>query len=160
MTVAVAAVLAAVLLAGGGASAPSLQQTVRLTLAAAVAPAPAERGTRALAISASGIPFPYWQQTVGWRALGARTDRLAGRTVVTVFYRSPAGRRSATRSSAAPRSRFLTVVVTRGGVRYWLLREGGTDLVTWRRAGHTCVIAGHGVGPGTLLRLATADVPA
>ena len=48
----------------------------------------------------------------------------------------------------------------RGGVPYWLLREGTTDLVTWRRAGHTCVIAGHGVGPETLLRLATADVAA
>ena len=92
-TVAVAAVLAIVLLAGGGASAPSLQQTVRLTLAAAVSPAPAEHGTRALDISASGIPFPYWQQTVGWRALGARTDRLGGRTVVTVFYRSRTGSR-------------------------------------------------------------------
>ena len=158
---AVAAVLAVVLLAGGGASTPSLKQTVRFTLAAAVSPAPAERGTRALAISASGIPFPYWQRTVGWRALGARTDRLAGRTVVTVFYRNGAGHRV---GYAIVGGRALTIpagrLVTRGGVPYWLLREGPTNLVTWRRAGHTCVIAGRGVGPETLLRLATADVAA
>jgi hypothetical protein len=160
-TVAVAAVIAIVLLAGGGASAPSLQQTVHLTLAAAVSPAPAEHGTQALDISASGIRFPYWQRTVGWRALGARTDRLGGRTVVTVFYRSRTGSRVGYAIvGGAPLPIGAGRVVTRGGVPYRLVREGATDLVTWRRAGHTCVIAGHGVGPETLLRLATADVAA
>jgi hypothetical protein len=158
-TVAVAAVIAIVLLTGGGTNAPSLQQTVHLTLAAAVSPAPAEHGTQALDISASGIRFPYWQRTVGWRALGARTDRLGGRTVVTVFYRSHSGSRVGYAIvGGAPLPIGPGRMVTRGGVPYWLLREGATDLVTWRRAGHTCVIAGHGVGPETLLRLATADV--
>ena len=160
-TAAVAAVAAILLLAGGGAGAPSLQQTVHLTLASAVSPAPAERGGRALDVSASGIPFPYWQRTVGWRALGARTDRLAGRTVVTVFYRNRTGSRVGYAIvSGAPLAIRSGRVVTRGGVPYWLLRDGATDLVTWRRDGHTCVIAGHGVGPETLLRLATADVAA
>ncbi|MDQ6730186.1 MAG: hypothetical protein M3022_07775, partial [Actinomycetota bacterium] len=160
-TVALAAVLAFVLLAGGGATQPSLRQTVHLTLAAAVSPPPAERGTRALDISSAGIPFPYWQQTVGWRAVGSRTDRVANRTVVTVFYRGHDGRRVGYAIvGGGPIPLGAGRVVTRGGVSYWLLREGATELVTWRRAGHTCVIAGRGVGADTLLRLATADVAA
>jgi len=160
-TVAVAAVLAVVLLAGGTTTTPSLRQTVHLTLAAAVSPPPAELGTRALDISSAGVAFPYWQQTVGWRALGSRTDRVAGRTVVTVFYRGRDGRRVGYAIvGGAPIAVPGGRVVSRGGVLYWLLREGATELVTWRRAGHTCVIAGHGVSADTLLRLATADAAA
>ncbi|MDQ2895766.1 MAG: hypothetical protein M3Y09_08970, partial [Actinomycetota bacterium] len=156
-----ATVLAVVLFVGGDTRAPSLRQTVHLTLAAAISPPPAERGTRALDISSAGIPFPYWQQTVGWRALGSRTDRVANRTVVTVFYRAHDGRRVGYAIvGGAPIPFRAGRVVTRGGVSYWLLQEGTIELVTWRRAGHTCVIAGRGVGPGTLLRLATADVAA
>jgi len=159
-TVAAAAVLV-VLLAGGTSTAPSLRQTVHLTLAAAVSPPPAEHGTRALDISSAGVAFPYWQRTVGWRALGSRTDRVAGRTVVTVFYRGRDGRRVGYAIvGGAPIAVPGGRVVSRGGVSYGLLREGATELVTWRRAGHTCLIAGHGVGADTLLGLATTDAAA
>lgn len=156
--VAVAAALAVlVVLAGSaGTPAPTLAQTVRLTLAAAVFPAPAERA-QTLDISSAGIPFPYWQHTVGWRALGARTDQLAGRRIVTVFY----GGRYRSRVGYAivggdPIATGGGQVVTRGGVRYRLARSGGTALVTWLRRGHSCVIAGRDVSSSTLLALATA----
>ena len=146
-----------IVLAGrAGTPAPTLAQTVRLTLAAAVSPAPAEHA-QTLDISSAGIPFPYWQHSVGWRALGARTDQLAGRRIVTVFY---GGRYRSRVGYAIVAGDPLAIgggqVVTRGGVRYRLARIGGATLVTWLRHGHTCVIAGRDVSSSTLLALATA----
>ena len=31
--------------------------------------------------------FPNWASQFGWKAIGARTDKLAGRTAVTVYYK-------------------------------------------------------------------------
>ena len=159
-TVAIAAAVVIVLLSGAGTPSPTLRQTVGLTLAASVSPPPAERGAHssALAISSAGIPFPYWQQTVGWRALGSRTDRIDQRTIVTVFYRGRGGRRVGYAIvGGEPLRAGGGHVVTRGGVGYRLTSVDGVPLVTWLRAGHTCVIAGRGVAPATLLALATAD---
>jgi hypothetical protein len=158
-TVAVAAALAIVLMTGGGATGPSLQQTVRLTLAAATYPAPTERNASMLDATAAGIPFPYWQQTVGWRAVGARADRVGGREIHTVFYSGRRGRRvgyAIVGGPAVPVGQGRTV--TLGGVPYRFRHQGSATLVTWLRSGHTCVIAGRGVSEVTLLRLATADV--
>ncbi|MGH2868725.1 MAG: hypothetical protein ACRDNK_14330 [Solirubrobacteraceae bacterium] len=158
-TVAVVAALAIVLTTGAGTTGPSLQQTVRLTLAAAVYPAPTERDAATLDATAAGIPFPYWQQTVGWRAVGARLDRIGGREIQTVFYGSRHGRRvgyAIVGGPAVPVGPGRTVTV--GGVPYRFRHEGSATLVTWLRSGHTCVIAGRGVSEATLLRLATADV--
>jgi hypothetical protein len=163
MAAAVAAVaVVIVLLAGGGASGPSLRQTVQLALSSATFPAPAETGGSAgtLTDTAAGIPFPYWQRTVGWRALGSRVDRVSGRPITTVFYGSPNGDRvgySIVGGAALPVAGGATTV--RDGVSFTLLREGSARLVTWLRSGHTCVIAGRGIGERTLLRLATADIP-
>lgn len=151
--------LFAVLLGGSGQPGPTLPQTVHLTLAAAVSPAPAEQGAaRTLDISGAGIPFPYWQRVVGWRATGARADTVAGRRIVTVFYGAQWGNRV---GYAIVSGRPIAVppghAVTRGGVIYRLMGSDGAELVTWLRNGHTCVIAGRGIAPGTLLRLATAS---
>lgn len=157
--VAVAAVLVIVLVTGATAPGPSLQQTVRLTLAAATSPAPTERDAATLDATAAGIAFPYWQQTVGWRAVGARTDRVGGREIQTVFYGGRRGRRvgyAIVGGPAVPVGEGRTV--TRGGVPYRFAHQGAATLVTWLRSGHTCVIAGRGVSEETLLRLATADV--
>jgi hypothetical protein len=157
--VALAAALVIVLVTGGGATGPSLQQTVRLTLAAATYPAPGERTASTLDHTAAGIAFPYWQQSVGWRAVGARADRIGGREIVTVFYGRPGGHRvgyAIVGGPALPVSGGRTV--TRGGVPYYFLRQGSATLVTWLRSGHTCVIAGRRVTEATLLALATTDV--
>jgi hypothetical protein len=87
-----------------------------------------------------------------------RHDTLDGRRVTTVFYSSGRARVGYSTVSGdalvAPGGR---TVRSPGGVRYVLSASDGARLVTWRRDGHTCVIAGRSVGPGTLLALAAAD---
>jgi len=159
--VAAVAAVVIVLLAPGGATGPTLPQTVALTLASATYPAPPEApGTSGtLADTAAGIAFPYWQRSVGWRALGARADRFAGRRVVTVYYGGRSGGRVGYAIvGGAPLAVRGGLSQTRHGIAFRLLHEGSVRLVTWLRSGHTCVIAGRAVSDQTLLTLATADL--
>jgi hypothetical protein len=161
--VAVAAVAAVVVIAvGGGNSAPTLDQATRAALAPSTMPAPTESGAMTLDVSAGGIQFPYWEHTIGWEAKGARVDSLAGRKAVTVFYRDMDGTRRVgyTIVTGAPVHVNGGVSITSHGIPYTLKRSGPTRLITWVRNGHTCVIAGQGVTYRTLLKLATADLPA
>ncbi len=159
-----AAVAAAIVLiaGGGGTSAPTLAQATHLTLASATFPAPTESSSRANTLndSAAGIPFPYWGRSFAWNAVGARTDRVSGREIVTVFYASHSGNRvgyAIVGGAALPVHGGTTV--WRHGVPFTLLNLGGARLITWQRSGHTCVIAGRSVSDQTLLALASHDVP-
>jgi hypothetical protein len=140
-------------------SAPTVLQASRLALRPATLAAPAEsahnRGL--LASSVEGVPFPYWGGTLGWQAAGARIDRLAGHTVRTVLYVDGRSRRIA---YAIVAGRPLPIptgagTVARGGVRYRVLTSGGVTVLTWRQAGHTCILAARGVDSATLLHLAS-----
>lgn len=158
-----AMILAVVLLlsSGDGGGAPSVQQASALALGASTQSAPRESSSAPghLTISADGIAYPYWGRRFGWHAAGARTDTVGGRTVTTVFY-------SSTSSGATRRIGYAIVggpalaIPTAGhaaswhGVRFQVLRSGGATVVTWRRAGHTCILAGSGVSSRTLLTLA------
>lgn len=157
LAVAVAALV--VLLGGGGSSAPTVPQTARLALAAATSPAPPEdpahRGL--LRLRVGGLAFPYYGHSAGWKATGARTDTIADRRIVTVFYTSRGHRVGYAIVSGAPLGIGGGTVVTHGGVTYWLQHAHGAKLITWRQDGHTCVIAGHRVSPRTLLALASAE---
>ena len=157
LAVAVAALV--VLLGGSGSSAPTVPQTAHLALAAATSPAPAEDAAHhnMLRLRVGGIAFPYYGRTAGWKATGARTDTLSGRRVVTVFYTARGHRVGYAIVDGAPLAVSGGKLVTRGGVSYWLQRTRGVELITWRQGGHTCVIAGRNVGPGTLLGLASAE---
>jgi hypothetical protein len=153
-------VVAIVVALAGGGHAPTVAQTARLAIAPATAAAPTQDvSDRALLdVRQAGIPFPSYLKGAGWTPSGVRRDTLHGRAVTTVFYTSPGGGRVgyAIVGGAAlgvPSGSTTTI----GGVRYVLARAGGTRLVTWRRAGHTCVIAGRSVSPGTLLALARSD---
>ncbi len=154
-----AAALAAAIVgfSGGGSSGLNVQQAAALALSPATTSAPAESTTHRaqLAVSVDGIPFPYWKERFGWRSTGARSDRLAGRAVTTVFYADPQGRRIgyAIVSGRAPATSGGSTV-RRWGVSYRLLAHDGATVVTWRRGGHLCVVAGRGVGAGALLSLA------
>ncbi len=162
--VAVAAVAAAIVLAvSGGSTNPNLTQATRAALAASTMPAPSEShdGATTLDVSAAGIQFPYWEQTIGWRALGSRIDSLSGRHAVTVFYAGPAGHRVGyTIVTGPPLPVRGGTTVTRHGIPFTFQRVGSARMVTWLRNGHTCVIAGRGVSNPMLLHLATADIPA
>ncbi|HLI58267.1 MAG TPA: hypothetical protein VKV21_01245 [Solirubrobacteraceae bacterium] len=158
-----AALVAVVAIALHGGAVPTVQRTARLALAAATGPAPAvdPSNRELLALRPRGarrIPFPSYASFAGWRASGVRQDTLDGRRVTTVFYVVGSGRAgySIVSGAALPVPHGAHV---RGphGVLYVLATSDGARYVTWRRDGHTCVIASRSLGRGTLLALAAAD---
>jgi hypothetical protein len=153
-----AAVLAlALALPGGGA--PSVQAAARVALLHATAPPPATRaGGELLDASVEGIAYPNWTRA-GWTTTGMRTDTVEGRSVRTVFYADGTGARigyaiAAGDALALPDAR----AVRRHGVALRVLAIDGATVVTWRRDGHTCILAGHGVPAERLLTLASYTV--
>jgi anti-sigma factor RsiW len=162
--VAVAVVLIAVVsVALHGQTAPSVGSTARLALAPATGPAPTVSPTDRDVLSvrptgASSIPFPSYVQFTAWRASGVRRDTLQGRHVTTVFYSVAGTRVGYSIVSGAPLIMPPGSTV-RGptGIRYVFASSDGAQILTWRRDGHTCVIAGRSVAHRTLLALAAAD---
>ena len=159
LTVAVAVAVAAVVLVVGGrntSNASNLQAAAAVALRAPTYPAPAQSGAH-LDVSAAGISFPDWQSTVGWRAVGSRADRVHGRWVVTVVYAAPQGQRvgysiiggTALTVPSAP-------VVTRQGITFTVLSRGSTNIVTWQRYGHTCVMTSRTTSASRLINLAVS----
>ncbi|HSZ14598.1 MAG TPA: hypothetical protein VK790_11255 [Solirubrobacteraceae bacterium] len=156
---AVAAIAAAIVvgLSGGGAGL-TLHKAVALTLRPATTGAPAQDPSNQteLAADVEGVSFPYWDDRFGWRATGARADRVAGREVRTVFYAAGHGQwiGYAIVAGSAP-SVGGGVIRRRGGTSYRFLSEDGASVVTWMRDGHLCVVTGHGVSDATLMALAS-----
>jgi hypothetical protein len=116
-------------LSGGGSSEPSLDRASSLTLRPATAPPPEESHSHRaqLAAAVDGISFPYWEEHFGWRSTGARSDRLDGRTVTTVFYEDSRQRRIGYAIVAGTPAPPLHggAVTWRGGVPYRMLTENG-----------------------------------
>lgn len=156
---AVAAVLLVVLAiggdGGGGSAEPGVRAVAPIALRQATAPAPAARpGGELLTAQAGPIAFPTWTR-VGWHAVGARSDTIRGHELQTVFYADTAGRRIGYAIADAPLPVGGGQVVTRRGARLRVLDRGATSVVTWRRDGRTCILAGRGVPVGRLLTLAS-----
>ena len=155
----IAAVIAVGLTAGGSPRTVSFRQAAAMTLGAAAFPAPSESSAHhtELAAAVDGVAFPYWGERFGWHATGARSDRIDGRLVRTVFYTDSAGQRVGYAILAGtPPPRVSGGSITwRGGVSYRLLRENGASVVTWLREGHLCVVSGRGISRATLLELAS-----
>jgi len=152
-----AAALALVVgLGGGTGGSPTLGAASALTLETATR-ARALLGRGELTAAVDGVAFPYWEEGLGWRATGARTDTLGGRTVTTVFYTDARGRRIGYAIVAGTPPPALTggTVAARGSTRYHLLRLDGASVVAWLRDGRLCVLAGRGVEQATLLGLAS-----
>lgn len=153
--------LVAVLLSSGSSSTPSVKQAALLALRASTEPSPAESPGRSAVLlrKVDGISFPYWQHDLGWSTSGARNDRYAGRSATTVFYSAAGASAGAARvgytilsGDALPLPK--APAVEHGGVPYYVLSDHGATVVTWRRNGHTCILAARGVAPQTLLHLA------
>ncbi len=153
--------LAAVLLSGGSSSAPSVNQAALIALREPTQPSPPESPDRRAALQrgVGGISFPYWRHDLGWSTSGARSDTFAGRSATTVFYTGP----SASGGTAKVGYTILSgdalpypnaPAVEHRGVRYYVLKDHGATVVTWRRNGHTCILAARGLAPGALLHLA------
>jgi hypothetical protein len=156
---AAAAAIALLLASPGGPAAPSVVRAAELSTRPATAPAPVDDTARPwlLLTSEEGVAYPYWEDRFGWRASGVRIDRLAGREATTVFYEDARGRRLGytilSGKRVAPPSDARRVA--HGGTTLYLLKRGGRTIVTWIRAGHTCVIgAPAGVPAARLVALA------
>ncbi len=153
-----AAALVLVLVLGTGASSPpTVLEASSLALRPATLASPVEnpRERGLLESSVEGVPYPYWGGHRGWRTAGARVDRLGGHTVTTVFYAARDGGRigySIVAGGPLPAPSGGDVVA-HDGVRFHVLDARGATVLTWREAGHTCILAGRGVAPRTLLHL-------
>lgn len=163
-TLAFAGAVAAVLLVLGvfaeriidrGSAAPSVQEVAHVALRPASEPAPAARpGGELLRAQAGPISFPTWTR-VGWRAVGARSDTIDGHELHTVFYLDSKGRRIGYAIADTQLPVRGGEAVTRRGAQLRIVARGGTSVVTWRRDGRTCILAGRDVPVERLLTLAS-----
>jgi anti-sigma factor RsiW len=156
-------VLALVLiLPAGTPGAPSVSQAAALALRGSQAPAPvgdpSAPGVK-LNSDLENVYFPDWAQRFGWQAVGQRTDHINGRPAKTVFYRRH-GNVIAYTIVGAPALKNPPARVARyeRGTAYLTLTLDGRVVVTWRRAGHTCLLSGTGL-PGSKLQQLAAFEP-
>jgi anti-sigma factor RsiW len=155
--IAVAAALLILALLAARTDGLDVRGEAHLALARATLAAPPQSTSdhAVLVAAVDGVPFPDWRGR-GWHAIGARSDALDGRSVETVFYSSSAyGRVGYSIVAGSP----LAVgsaqrVLHYAGVSYAVLSLHGATVVTWRRAGHTCVLAATRAPASVMLRLA------
>ena len=153
----VLAVAVVLVLSGGSAGSPTIAQAAALATRGPALPAPAASHERSARLQASvgEVYFPDWRSSLGWKAVGERRDRLAGRDALTVYYARNGEQVAytivATPPLAEPSARVL--VANRLIVR--ALTINGRNLVTWRRGGATCILSGTGVDHATLANLAS-----
>jgi hypothetical protein len=163
-----AGVLAALALAlvlilpAGTPGGPSVSQAAALALLGPAAPPPMPDPSAPAAKLGRNIEevyFPNWSQRFGWRAVGQRADRVDGRTAATVYYEWKGIRIAYTIVAAPPLSTPKASTTSINGTELRTLRLDGRLVVTWRRAGHTCVLSGTGVSASELQKLAAWKVP-
>jgi hypothetical protein len=154
---AAAAVVLALALPEGSPEGPDVAEAAALATRPPTEPAPGRYDDQPTLLerTSDGLRFPRWQPQFGWRASGARADRLDGHRAVTVYYRR-GGRTLGYTIVAAPALRVPdgAARANSGGADFHSFRRAGRVVVTWRRAGRTCVLSARGVGRDTLLALA------
>jgi hypothetical protein len=151
---AVAAVLAALVLFGGGgpgvddvAAAAERQPTGQVATVPAKSPLLREK--------VGNVIFPNYFTKFGWKAVGTRTDEIGGRDTRTVFYEKD-GKRIAYTIVAGDALKWpdgASKTDVEGTVVRALELEG-REVVTWKRGGHTCVLSSKDVPRAELLALA------
>ena len=136
---------------------PTLQQAALVTLRTASGPAPAEDESHPVLVQAgiNGLRFPYWDDQFGLDATSVNRGNVASRRAMTVQYQGENERIGYT-IVAGPALKLPADArsVTRGRLSLSVFRAHGAQIVTWRRAGHTCVLASRDAGAARLLRLA------
>jgi hypothetical protein len=148
-----AALLAPLVLIGGAGAVPTLQQAVALSVRPPLARVhePADGALTLPRVRADGLPFPYWEDRFGWRAVGFRRDRIGGRLLTTVIY-VRAGQRIAYTIVPGPPlpSTAGAQTIVRQGTTLHSLSVRARQVAIWLRRGHTCVLSGSGVPAGAL----------
>ncbi len=163
--VALAAVVLALVLAlpSGAPGGPSVSDAAALAGRGPTmtAPIPDPTNPRArLHQSVGDVYFPNWAAKFGWDAIGARTDKLDGRTAVTVYYKWKDLTIAYTIVHSPPLTEPSAMETDLNGTALRTLATNGRLVVTWRRAGDTCVLSGKGITVAELQRLAAWTVPA
>ena len=150
---ALAVVLAALVLVGGGPGIEDVAAAAVRPPTAAVAPAPPT--AKLLDERIGEVAFPNFAGKFGWKAVGKRSDEIDGRKTLTVFYEK-GGRRIAYTVVAgdALAQPDDAARATREGTVLRALKADGREIVTWRRHGQTCVLSSKDVPRGELLTLA------
>jgi hypothetical protein len=124
------------------------------------APKPVEGMPGVLDRAVETVSFPDLGR-FGWRATGARTDDVAGRSAVTVYYSHDSRRLRYTIVSGAGDVENATTMtsetVTSGGRTTNFVTGGPAMTLVFKRAGRTVVLTAPGAEPKlrrTILRLA------
>jgi hypothetical protein len=146
-----------VVLSLGGPAGPSVVQASELAELPSTQPTPARDAHNAglLDRRLEGVSFPDWSKDFGWRADGARTDRLDGRRAETVFYTHHGHRIGYTVISGKPLEMPDDAqVVHRNGLEMRRYMDGDRTVLVFERDGLTCILAGHVVHEDTPLKLA------
>jgi hypothetical protein len=153
----------ALILPAGAPGAPSISEAAALAVRGAAAPPPAPEPNEPaaqLGTNVGSVYFPDWSKRFGWRATGQRSDHIHGRLADTVYYRGH-GQTIAYTIVGSPALEIPKASHTNvHGTDLWTLKLNGRLVVTWRRAGHTCVLSSQpGVAPGVLQELAAWRAP-
>lgn len=141
----------------GTPGAPPLSQAAALASRGPSAPAPAldpSAPSVALSRNLEGVYFPNWAPRFGWRAVGQRVDHINGRLARTVYYDRHAHRIAYIILAAPALAQPRAVSSQRDGTELRTLTVDGRTVVTWRRAGHTCVLSSVGMPAAELEQLA------
>jgi hypothetical protein len=145
------AAIAVVALQSVSSGSPSLNKVEAVARLGATEPAPATRGgdPPVLAAQVSPISFPDWKKSFGWEAVGRRDSSVAGRDVVTVYYRNPDGAKLgyAIVAGAPVGGQLPGHRVRREGNTYNVTPAGEHTVVTWTQQGHTCMIVASATVP-------------
>lgn len=160
--IAVVALALALLLPGGAPGSPSVSEAAQLALRGPSAPAPGpDPGDPRVKLSerVQGLYFPNWAKTLGWRPVGVRRDTLAGRPAVTVYYRRGAMGVAYTIIGTPVLAQPSAPVKDLSRVSVRAINLHGHTVVTWRRAGHTCVLSASAVPTRVLEELANWPTP-
>jgi len=135
--------LAVVLVSGSGDTpGGSVADAAQVALRSPTDGPPGRSSDGRVRLSVGGVRFPDYAEWKGWRAVGTRTDTVAGRAAVTVVYGRGAKRVGYTIVDGRP----LRIPdggrrVSYDGVDFWVLRRGDARYITWERDGRTCVLA-------------------
>lgn len=157
---AVAVALVVLLLPAGSPGAPSVSQAAALALRGSTGKAPGvnPRHQSLLGLDVQETYFPNWGDWFGWVAVGQRADRLDGQMAVTVYYKSKRdGREIAYTILASPPLRWHpgAPALDLDGIKLQSFTMDGRLVVTWRRAGHTCILSGVRTNTAELAKLAS-----
>jgi hypothetical protein len=148
-------------LPAGAPGAPSVSQAASLAVRGPAGPLYSDGSAPPSSVGADieEVYFPNWQHKFHWRAVGERVDRINGRKAVTVYYDGHGSRIAYTIIAAPVLKQPAASMRWLHGTELRTLNLGSRLVVTWRRAGHTCVLSGTGVSADVLQKLAAWKVP-